>query len=137
MISNYKSLTKIETYGEYNVRKNILVVDDTTENLAVLNGLLREKYEVRCVKSAKVAFLAIEKRKPDIILLDIMMPEMDGFEMFEVLKSKPDYADIPVIFVTATEDEETKEKARKLGALGFITKPIDPAMVHEQIEKHS
>lgn len=108
----------------------ILVVDDTPENIDVLGGILRAEYRVKAAlngeRALKVAFGA---QKPDMILLDIMMPEMDGYEVCRRLKENPATAKIPIIFITAKNQTEDEKKGLELGAVDYITKPISPSIV--------
>ncbi len=115
----------------------ILVVDDTPENLMLMATLLRDRYRVRVASSgAKALMLAAAEVAPDLILLDIMMPEMDGYEVCRRLKDNPATAEIPVIFLTARTEVQDEEAGLKLGAVDFISKPISPAIVMARIETH-
>jgi CheY-like chemotaxis protein len=99
----------------------ILIVDDSADNLRVLATALQpDKYEVRCVKSGAMALLAIKARGPDLILLDIKMPEMNGYQLCQRLKSMPQTADIPVIFLSALD----KVQVFEVGGTDYITKPF-------------
>ncbi|RKT46466.1 response regulator [Thiocapsa rosea] len=112
----------------------ILVVDDTVENLAVLTDLLSPAYCVRAVRSGRRALQALAEPRPDLILLDVMMPEMDGYEVMSRLHADPATADIPVIFVTALDAAMDEERGLALGAVDYITKPIKPAIVLARIK---
>lgn len=120
----------------------ILVVDDQPENLSVIGELLRPSYRIRAANSGAAALrVATTAPRPDLILLDVMMPDMDGYQVLEKLKENPATTDIPVIFVTALGAEQDEEHGFKLGAVDYITKPIKPvvllARVHAQLElKH-
>lgn len=114
----------------------VLVVDDTPENIDVLSSILREKYRVKAAKSGERALKLVEKSKPDLILLDIMMPEMDGFEVCRRLKADPATASIPVIFISGKNAAEDHKKGLDLGAVAFVTKPINPAETMKLVEKH-
>ena len=104
---------------------DILIVDDTPENLRLLSKmLLKEGYRVRKAINGELALMAMRAAPPDLILLDIMMPEMDGFEVCERLKADPDLADIPVIFLSALSEIFDKLKAFQAGGADFITKPF-------------
>ena len=108
----------------------LLIVDDAPENLSVLSGLLSPLHRVRAVNSGRRALQAAAGRpRPDLILLDVMMPEMDGYEVFHHLQANPATADIPVIFVTALENSGDEERALALGAADYITKPLRPSIV--------
>jgi signal transduction histidine kinase len=103
----------------------ILIVDDSADNLRVLATALQpQNYEVRCVKSGAMALLAIEATRPDLILLDIKMPEMDGYQLCQRLKSQPETTDIPVIFLSALEVALDKVRAFEVGGADYITKPF-------------
>ncbi len=118
-------------------RANILVVDDTPENLRLLAGILSEKgYQVRPVPNGKLALSAAQKMPPDLVLLDIMMPEMDGYEVCQRLKDSEITKDIPVIFISAINDVMDKVKAFAVGGVDFITKPFQVEEVLARIETH-
>ena len=111
-------------------QRTILIVDDNPENLTVLGELLRERYRVRAANSgARALQLALQAPLPDLILLDVMMPDMDGYEVLERLRAEPATRDIPVIFVTAMSGTEDEEHGLVLGAVDYITKPLRPAIV--------
>jgi signal transduction histidine kinase len=116
---------------------NILVVDDTPENLRLLVGILRKKgYEVRPVPSGELALSASQLMPPDLVLLDIMMPEMDGYEVCRRLKANRDTRDIPVIFISAINDILDKVKAFGVGGVDYITKPFQVEEVLARVETH-
>ena len=116
---------------------NILVVDDTPENLRLLAGILSEKgYQVRPVPNGKLALSAAQKIPPDLVLLDIMMPEMDGYQVCQQLKASEITKDIPVIFISAINDVLDKVKAFAVGGVDFITKPFQVEEVLARIETH-
>lgn len=118
-------------------RSSILVVDDTPENLKVLSGMLRNKgYEVRPVTSGKLALKAILSKAPDLMLLDINMPDMDGYQLCEQIKSEPLTKDIPVIFISALSETLDKVKAFSAGGLDYITKPFQFEEVNARVETH-
>jgi len=117
-------------------KKNILIVDDTRENLDVLFSILQDDYKVRKANSGKLAIKITKKVLPDLILLDVMMPEMDGFEVCAILKADPLTKDIPVIFVTAMEQDSDEVKGLKLGAVDYITKPINAPILLARVKTH-
>lgn len=124
--------------GNKEDKQTILVVDDTPENIDVLSGILRSEYKVKAALNGEYALkIASGAPKPDMILLDIMMPGMDGYEVCRQLKANPATARIPVIFVTAKNQEEDEKKGLKVGAVDYIRKPISPpivlARVHTQL----
>ena len=117
----------------------ILIVDDSAENLALLNELLQPAYRVRVATSGQKALqLAVTSPKPDLIMLDVMMPGMDGYEVFSRLREDLRTRDIPVIFVTAMDSTEAEMRGLEIGAVDYITKPVVPlivlARVRTQIE---
>jgi CheY-like chemotaxis protein len=108
-------------------KASILIVDDTPDNLEMLSGILKDDFKVRVANSGKRALsLCQSENAPDLVLLDIMMPEMDGFEVAQRLREHPTSAQIPVIFVTAMTDDAARARGMELGAVDFVTKPIDP-----------
>lgn len=114
----------------------LLIVDDTKENIDVLGNLLREEYYVKFALSGKMALKIAEKFEPDLILLDIMMPEMDGYETCTKLKSNVKTSEIPVIFVTAKSEITDEQKGFEVGAVDYITKPIRPLIVKSRVKTH-
>jgi len=108
----------------------IMIVDDLPENLTVLSELLMTNYQVRVANSGQKALRIINQPTyPDLILLDVMMPGIDGYQVFEKLRADPATRDIPVIFVTAMNSVEAELQALDVGAVDFITKPIVPPIV--------
>lgn len=117
----------------------ILLVDDTKENLSVIGQMLRPLYHVRVANSGQRALLALQNPpRPDLILLDVMMPEMSGYQVLELLRANPLWRDIPVIFVTALNADDDEEHGLALSAVDYVTKPVKPALllarVHAQLE---
>lgn len=111
-------------------KPTILVVDDTPDNLSLMSGLLRGNYKVKLAHSGERALqIAGGEAKPDLILLDIMMPEMDGYEVLRRLQQEPGSRQIPVIFLTAMTAAEDEKIGLDLGAVDYISKPINPAIV--------
>jgi signal transduction histidine kinase len=116
---------------------NVLIVDDVSANLELLAGILRERgIEPRPVLSGQLALMAAQADPPDLILLDINMPEMNGFEVYERLKSETALKDIPVIFITAADDTPDKVKAFSMGAVDYITKPFQAEEVFVRCQTH-
>ena len=116
---------------------NLLIVDDTPANLQVLAGMLKDRgYKVRPVPSGKLALLAARRSPPDLILLDIIMPEMDGFEVCEHLKADDRLKGIPVIFISALTEQLDKVKAFATGGVDYITKPFQMEELHARVETH-
>jgi putative two-component system response regulator len=116
--------------------KQILVVDDNLTNLKQINVQLAEDYLVLLAKSGAQAMQIVSRERPDLILLDIEMPEMNGFETIARLKENAGLSWIPVIFLTASRDVTTEIKALKSGAVDFITKPIEKSILLHRIELH-
>jgi len=118
----------------------ILAVDDTPENLDVVKGILAPGHIVRVAINGMVALKIAQKQSPDLILLDINMPGMDGYEVCSKLKSDESTAQIPVIFLTAELDSASKQKGLELGAVDYVTKPINPDVliqsVRSQLDQH-
>jgi len=120
-----------------NVKNTILIVDDIPLNVQVLVGLLKDKYEIKVATDGPRALeLANLIPHPDLILLDIVMPNMDGYEVLRKLKETQGTKDIPVIFVTASASIEDEEKGLTLGAVDYITKPISAAIVKARVNTH-
>lgn len=118
-------------------RPSIVIIDDTPENLKVLSGILREKgYEVRPVTSGRQALQAIRNQPPALILLDINMPEMDGYEVCERLKKEEALKGIPVIFISALTETLDKVRAFSVGGVDYITKPFQLEEVNARVETH-
>lgn len=115
----------------------ILVVDDTPENLSIMSDLLRETYRVKVATNGERALrIAGGADLPDLILLDVMMPEMDGYEVCRRLKADERTRDIPVIFLTARTDPKDEHHGLELGAVDFITKPVNPPLVQARVHNH-
>lgn len=115
----------------------ILIVDDNPNNLKVLAGVLMGKgYDFRLAKSGQLALNILEKTKPDLILLDIQMPEMDGFETCRRIKEDDENVKIPIIFLTANTDSESIEKAFKSGGVDYVTKPFNADELLARIKTH-
>lgn len=115
---------------------SVLVVDDIPENIDVLKGILGSEYHIKAAVSGFMALKVAEKTAPDIILLDIMMPDMDGYEVCQKLKSNPITQHIPVIFVTARDQDVDEVKGFEVGAVDYVTKPISPAIVKARLRTH-
>jgi sigma-B regulation protein RsbU (phosphoserine phosphatase) len=116
---------------------SILIVDDTPANLQVLAGMLKDRgYKVRPVPSGKLALAAAQRDPPDLILLDINMPEMNGYQVCEHLKADELLAGIPVIFISALTEQLDKVKAFATGGVDYITKPFQMEELHARVETH-
>jgi putative two-component system response regulator len=116
--------------------KTIFVVDDVDTNLSKAEQALEENYNVMTLPSAAKMFSLLQRITPDLILLDIEMPEMDGFAAIEKLKENPKTENIPVIFLTAANDDEIEARGIKLGAVDFVSKPFSPSVLLNRIANH-
>ena len=114
----------------------ILVVDDTPANIDIVTRVLSEHYFVQAAINGKVALKIIDKKPPDLILLDIKMPGMDGYEVCHRLKANEETHDIPIIFLTSMTEVKDETKGLELGAVDYITKPISPPILMERIKNH-
>jgi len=115
----------------------VLVVDDTPDNLSLMSDLLRMDYKVKLAPSGERALQIVAgESKPDLILLDIMMPDMDGYEVLRRLQFNPDTEDIPVIFLTAMSAADDESIGLELGAVDYITKPVNPAILMARVRNH-
>ncbi|TLS65641.1 response regulator [Mariprofundus erugo] len=123
---------------EHADQQTILIVDDIDTNITVLAGVLQPHYQVLAARNGALALKLARKKdpKPDLILLDIMMPEMDGYEVCRQLKADPVTSDIPLIFVTSKDSVEEERVGLELGAVDYITKPISPAIVLARVHTH-
>jgi putative two-component system response regulator len=119
-----------------NEQKIIFLVDDNRTNLTVGKEILKNHYKVYPIQSARVMFELLENVIPDMILLDIEMPEMDGYEAIKKLKIYPRSWDIPVIFLTAKTDAGSELKGLSLGAIDYVAKPFSAPLLLKRIENH-
>jgi sigma-B regulation protein RsbU (phosphoserine phosphatase) len=118
-------------------KKTILLVDDTPANIQVANSILKDDYKIRiATNGVKALELTNGKPAPDLILLDVMMPEMDGYEVCARLKSNSETKDIPVIFLTGKTDVEDETRGFEVGAVDYIHKPFSPAVVKARVRTH-
>src|SRR6202041_2762466 len=117
--------------------KTVLLVDDEPANIQIVNSILKDTYKTRIATSgAKALELASQEPAPDLILLDVMMPEMDGYEVCSRLKSADHTRDIPVIFLTGQTEIEDETKGFEVGAVDYIHKPFSPAVVKARVQTH-
>ena len=116
--------------------KTIFVVDDSDTNLSMAKEALRDRYRVLTVPSAFKMFSLIEKILPDLIIMDIEMPEMNGFEALKILKENSAYAEIPVVFLTSMTDVDAEVRGFQLGAIDFVTKPFSAPVLLNRIDTH-
>ncbi|GHV30234.1 two-component system response regulator [Spirochaetia bacterium] len=118
------------------VSGKIVLVDDDVTSLALGKSILSPKYDVITIPSGEKLFIFLEKIQPDLILLDVEMPGMNGYETLKKLKANPNYAGIPVIFLTSRSDPESELEGLKLGAIDYISKPFSPPLLLKRIELH-
>jgi len=116
-------------------KSTILVIDDTPDNLSLMSALLKDSYKVKVANHGdKGLKIATSENPPDLILLDVMMPDIDGYQVCRQLKANAATRDIPVIFLTAKSEEDEEQKGLELGAVDYITKPINPSIVLARIK---
>ncbi|MBD1556488.1 hybrid sensor histidine kinase/response regulator [Vibrio sp. S9_S30] len=116
---------------------SILIVDDSPSNLGVASGFLKELgYKIATANNGRTALSRVERIKPSLILLDVNMPEINGFEVCQILNSNPEYVDIPIIFLTALTDQDAKEKAFSSGAVDYISKPFQKKELIARVQNH-
>jgi phosphoserine phosphatase RsbU/P len=117
--------------------KTLLLVDDAPANIQIANSILKDSYKIRiATNGAKALELASVTPLPDLILLDVMMPEMDGYEVCTRLKISAETRDIPVIFLTGQTEIEDETKGFEVGAVDYIHKPLSPAIVKARVQTH-
>ena len=117
-------------------KRKILLIDDDDISLTIAVGMLSDDYEVTTVKSGKDAlFLLVHEYKPDLILLDILMPEMDGWETFHKIKGISLLRHVPIAFLTSINDPEGMQRAQEIGASDYITKPYDYTLLQTRVGK--
>ena len=114
----------------------IFLVDDNPVNLKIGRTILQDKYTVLTIPSGEKLMLALGKTKPDLILLDVEMPGMNGYDVIKALKANPETTEIPVIFLTGKTDSENERIGRSLGAADYLIKPFSPPLLHEKIALH-
>lgn len=119
-----------------NRKLKILIVDDAAENIKMLTSLLKDEYQTFFAKNGKTALEIAKSKQPDLILLDIVMPEMDGYQVCNFLEQDPDTREIPVIFVSAKSEVGDETKGFAAGAVDYITKPISPPIVKARVKTH-
>ncbi|QWV92297.1 diguanylate cyclase [Geomonas oryzisoli] len=117
-------------------RGKILIVDDTTTNIDILYQILKGEFDVLFAKSGVDGIRMVREHTPDLVLLDVMMPDMDGYEVCRTLKQDPATAGLPVVFVTAMGNDEDETRGLELGAIDYLTKPIRPPIVLARVRNH-
>ena len=116
-------------------KQTLLVVDDTPENLMLVAQIFKEQYRVKIAHNGtKALSICQSDSPPDLVLLDVMMPDMDGFQVAAAMREHPTSSEIPVIFVTALTDQSSRDKAAALGAIDFVTKPVNPDMLFFRVQ---
>lgn len=122
---------------EETAKQTVLIVDDSPENITVLGSLLRSEYKVRVATSGEKALrIVASDTPPDLILLDVMMPEMDGYEVCRRMKSDRRTENIPIIFLTAKSDEADEVKGFTIGAVDYVAKPFSPVVIQARVRTH-
>lgn len=117
--------------------RTVLIVDDEPANISLLNEVLKTDYRIMVAKDGKRALLVAQSNPPpDLILLDIVMPELDGYEVLKRLKADEDTKNIPIIFVTSKDKDEDETKGLEMGAVDYIHKPFNPAVVKARVRAH-
>ncbi|MBE0504240.1 MAG: diguanylate cyclase [Desulfuromonadales bacterium] len=119
-----------------NTRQKILIIDDTPANILIMHAVLGATYQTFFTTSGREGIKMARQELPDLILLDVMMPEMDGYEVCRELKAEPLTRRIPVIFITTMSDVEDEMKGLELGAIDYIIKPFSPSIVNARIKNH-
>jgi len=122
--------------NDITLNSDILIIDDSAVILVVVKRILEDRYNVRTAQSAKEAYSLLEEEIPDLILLDLEMPEVNGFAFLESLKDKPKWRDIPVIFLTGTDDRKKEEQALEMGAAEYLLKPISEGILLKRVHFH-
>ena len=115
---------------------SILIVDDNLVSLKQISALLSNDYEISLAKSGELALQICAQKLPDLILLDVEMPGMDGFETLARMKGDAQIKNVPVIFLTGNNDAETQKKCLGAGAVDFVTKPADADILHQRIRQY-
>lgn len=127
----------VSANAQTQTQATILVVDDAPENLTLLGNLLKDQYKILAAINGRMAMrIATAKPHPDLILLDVVMPLMDGYEVCAALKADPLTQDIPVIFLTSKSDPEDEQRGLDLGAVDYVTKPVSPPILYARVRNH-
>lgn len=117
-------------------RSTVLIVDDEISNIEIINAILEDDFEISFATSGQQALDVARTIYPDLILLDVLMPNMSGFEVCETLKKEPLLADVPVIFTTGLGDTADEVRGLELGAIDYVTKPIQPVVLRARVNNH-
>jgi PleD family two-component response regulator len=122
---------------QFDVKPIVLIVDDAPDNLMLMNELLQDRYEVKLANNGRNAMrIAGQAARPDLILLDVMMPKMDGYSVCRQLKADAATADIPIIFLTAKSQSVDEQRGFQEGAVDYISKPINPVTLQSRVSTH-
>ncbi|MBF0317333.1 MAG: response regulator [Nitrospirae bacterium] len=127
---------ELATSLSHTEKEIVLIVDDTIANIEITNEALQDTYMTYFATNARDALETALAVRPDLILLDIIMPDMDGYELFRLLKKEPSLADVPVIFITSMDQKDDETVGLELGAVDYISKPINPAVVKLRVKNH-
>lgn len=118
------------------VRPTVMIVDDADENLMIMESILAKEYSLKLFENANEAIDYAMANPPDLILLDVMMPEIDGFEACRRLKANAKLADVPMIFITSKDEDEFEELGFTVGASDYIQKPVNAAILKARVKTH-
>lgn len=131
-------MTRIECQGGkvMNKRSIILIVDDDPVNIQVMKSALKGEYDILTALNGYDAISQLKEHKPDLILLDVMMPDLSGFEVCSIIKSDGAFADISVIFLTALDNDEAELQGLELGGIDYLTKPVNFALLKLRVRNH-
>ena len=119
-----------------NKRFKILVVDDEFINIHLMSAALRDEYDIFTALNGYSAISLLKEHKPDLVLLDVMMPDLSGFDVCSIIKSDPAFADIPVIFLTALDTDDEELHGLELGGIDYLTKPVNFALLKQRVRNH-
>lgn len=119
-----------------NVKQTILIVDDSRLNILIMKDILQDDYQLFCATSGKQAMDIVRTQEVDLIILDVIMPEMDGYEVCKKIKEDPQTKNIPVIFLSAMEDDKDETKGLEIGAIDYIVKPVKPSIIKARVKNH-
>ncbi len=117
-------------------RSTILIVDDEISNIEIMNAVLEDQYDICFATSGEDALRSVRQSPPDLILLDILLPGIDGFEVCRAIKDDPELTDVPVIFTTGLGDTQDEIRGLSMGAIDYVTKPIEPVILHARVSNH-
>ncbi|MBP2649815.1 MAG: diguanylate cyclase response regulator [Firmicutes bacterium] len=121
---------------DLSVKEEILIVDDSRLNLRMMKNILDDEYEVMTTQTGKQALDILKQKSFDLILLDIVMPEMNGYQLCEKIKADPGTRNMPIIFVSTQSDEKAETKGLELGAIDYIHKPVSPSVMKARVKNH-